>query len=101
VLRLLKRLELQGTQPSAEVLGPAEWWFADLARRLAIHPSKVRRWIRLDWVHSRRSAQRGRYIVWADGEELSRLSRLCAHARVHPHTAYPAELTVPRRPLAG
>jgi DNA invertase Pin-like site-specific DNA recombinase len=97
VLRLLKRQGLTVVPTSEEVLGPDEWRLAELARQLDVHPCKVRRWLRLGWVHSRRTGVLGLYIVWADGEELSRLRRLSAHAKAHPNRAYPIELTEPKR----
>jgi hypothetical protein len=101
VLRLLRRAGLTVDRRGDEALGRDEWRLSALARRLEVHGSKVRRWLRLGWLHSRRSEVLGMHIVWADQEELSRLSRLRAHAQAHPNTAYPVELTVPKRRQDG
>ena len=38
----------------------------------------------------------GRWILWADAEELDRHRRLRARRRTWPDETYPAELTTPR-----
>lgn len=65
------------------LLGPHEWWFSDLARQLDIPHPTLYSWLRRGWVHARQlSGAKGRWILWADKEELHRLRQL----RRCPHT---------------
>lgn len=74
---ILYRRGLAVTRPSAEVLEKDEWWFNDLARQLALPHPTLYSWIGRRWVHARQlSGVGGRWIVWADAEELDRLGRL-------------------------
>jgi DNA invertase Pin-like site-specific DNA recombinase len=91
--QLLSRWGLSGGLDDEHVLGPQEWRLSELAKELKIHPSKIRRWARLGWVHARRPRVVWSYIVWADREELERLRRLRDHSEARPFAPYPAELT--------
>jgi hypothetical protein len=66
-----------------DLLGQHEWWFADLAARLDMPAPTLYSWLRRGWVHARQlPGAQGRWILWADEEELDRLERL----RTCPHT---------------
>lgn len=66
-------------EPSARsanraALGENEWWLAELARRLSMPPPTLQRWI--DWGEVKCRKEKGvtgRWILWADEVELSRL----------------------------
>lgn len=77
-------------------LHPDEWWLADLAARLAMPIATLHRWQRVGWVASRKiAAASGRWAIFADAEELTRLQRLRDSPRGWP-APYPAELTTPK-----
>jgi len=87
VRALLSRSTTPGPRPrrapAASLLQPHEWWFADLARRLEMPHPTLYSWLRRGWVHARQlPGAQGRWILWADAEELDRLRRL----RTCPHT---------------
>lgn len=82
---------------SDELLGPAEWWFTDLARSLDLPQPTLYSWIRRGWVHARQlPGPQGRWIVWADEEEQERLRRLRSCSRTWFNQPQPAELTTPK-----
>ena len=72
-----------------------EWRINTLSRRLSIPETRLRDWIRRRWVHGRRSGPI--CVVWADGDELERLTKLAAfqqqYGRFH---SYPCDLTTPK-----
>jgi hypothetical protein len=87
VRALLSRRAPPGPRPrgtdAASLLGSHEWWFTDLAQRLDMPHPTLYSWLRRGWVHSRQlPGAQGRWILWADDEELDRLKRL----RTCPHT---------------
>ena len=64
------------------VLGEHEWLLTDLARELAMPPATLHRWVRVGWVHARKlPTPGGQWAIWADSEELGRMSQLrtCPH----------------------
>lgn len=86
VRALLSRRARSGPRPRAKqanaLLGPHEWWFSDLARQLDMPHPTLYSWLRRGWVHARQlPGAQGRWILWADQEELDRLQRLrtCSH----------------------
>ena len=76
---LMQRLGLVGEMRQTDILEPDEWWIRDLARKLEIRPQKVHYWAKQGWVHSRRTPSGKHWIVWADRDELKRLTKLKAH----------------------
>jgi DNA invertase Pin-like site-specific DNA recombinase len=71
----------RATDPS--LLASHEWWFSDLAQRLDMPHPTLYSWLRRGWVHARQlSGVQGRWVFWADAEELERLRQL----RACPHT---------------
>lgn len=65
------------TRPSRHRLGEGEWWFNDLARELTLPHPTLYSWMGRGWVNARQlHGPRGRWVLWADAEELDRLRRL-------------------------
>jgi DNA invertase Pin-like site-specific DNA recombinase len=91
VHQLLTRHGLRDVKPAAAALAKHEWWVNDLAEALGLSPAKVRRWIRLGWVHGRQVPGPAQWVAWADGAELRRLRKLKARSR-KGGPAYPQEL---------
>jgi DNA invertase Pin-like site-specific DNA recombinase len=90
------RQEHPRRQP-AEPLGPDEWWFIDLARALNTPTPTLYHWLRRGWVHGRQlPGPQGRWILWADGDELDRLRRLRGCSRSWFNQPQAAELTTPK-----
>ena len=75
-----------------------EWWLADLAAELAMPIATLHRWQRVGWVASRKvTAAGGRWAIYADANERTRLRRLRDSPRGWPRP-YPTELTTPAAP---
>jgi len=54
-----------------------EWYLADLAHELQMPTVTLHRWIQREWVESRKlDDQRGRWVLWADDDEIDRLRQL-------------------------
>jgi DNA invertase Pin-like site-specific DNA recombinase len=101
VSKLLSDFGAPGRRPRAMgdsgVLEEHEHWLADLAAELHIALATLRRWQRFGWVHGRKlQIAAGRWAIWADADEVSRLLRLRSFRRQWPNPAYPAELTTPK-----
>lgn len=101
VQQLLARRGRSGPRPVAlsgdDPRGADEWWLGDLSRELGMPLPTVHGWIRRGWIRGRKlPGVGGRWILWADAEELDRLRRLRAYRRTWPDETYPAELTTPR-----
>ena len=59
------------------VLGEHEWLLTDLARKLEMPLATLHRWIRVGWVRARKlPTPGGHWVIWADADELDRMSRL-------------------------
>lgn len=71
------------------------WRGAALAQRLDLPATTLNTWRRRGWLHARRNA--GRWIYWADAQELKRLSALRQHPR-SALTPVPTDLTTPTGP---
>src|SRR5262249_33008008 len=64
------------------VLGEHEWLLTDLARQQAMPVATLHRWVRVGWVHARKlPSPGGHWVIWADSDELDRMSRLRACPR--------------------
>jgi REP element-mobilizing transposase RayT len=61
------------------------------------YPRRVsfRHWAAHAWVHARKTARKGLWIVWANGRELKRLRRLRARSE-RGIMSYPASWTTPQ-----
>jgi DNA invertase Pin-like site-specific DNA recombinase len=101
VRQLLSRQGRSGPRPRAvtddDPRGDGEWWLSELCRELAMPQPTVHCWVRRGWVRGRKlPGAGGRWVLWADAEELARLRRLRAYRRSWPDEPYPPELTTPR-----
>jgi DNA invertase Pin-like site-specific DNA recombinase len=101
VRQMLSRQFRSGPRPrvltEASPLKDHEWWLTDLARELGIPVPTVHSWLRRGWITSRKlTGAGGRWILWADDQELDRLRRLRASPRGWPDQPYPPELTTPK-----
>ncbi len=84
------------TPAMAGSLARDEWWFADLTRHLNLPPPTLYSWMRRGWVEGRQLAT-GRWILWADDEELTRLRQLRTARRTWYNRPQDANLRVPKR----
>jgi hypothetical protein len=100
VRSLLSRQGRTGRRPKAmeaHNLAIDEWWSTDLARHLELPQPTLYSWLRRGWVHARQlPVAAGRWIVWADAEELDRLRKLRCCPRSWHNQAQAAELTTPK-----
>jgi DNA invertase Pin-like site-specific DNA recombinase len=81
----------------ASPLKDHEWWLTDLALELGMPTPTVHCWLRHGWISARKLVGAGgRWILWADEEELDRLRRLRASPRGWADQPYPPELTTPK-----
>jgi hypothetical protein len=65
------------TRPAPYDLKTGEWWFGDLAHTLQLPHPTLYSWMRRGWINAKRlDIGQGRWILWADEEELERLRRL-------------------------
>jgi hypothetical protein len=77
VRTLLSRQQRRTARPGAYDLKPNEWWLADLADALHLPHATLYSWMRRGWVNAKRIAiGQGRWLLWADAEELDRLQQL-------------------------
>jgi hypothetical protein len=90
-------------RPAAYDLRPGEWWFTDLARELRLPHPTLYSWLRRGWVNATQldaplagPASQGRWVLWADDEELDRLRRLRDCPRSWHGKPQAAELTRPK-----
>ena len=101
VRQLLARFGRTGIPPgvrcAADLPGRNEWWLGALAKRLVVKPIVVHRWRWSKWLHARQlRGENGRWIVWADEEEIERLCTLRAfEIEFHGRRKPPLELTTP------
>jgi hypothetical protein len=101
VRKLFTRLGLAdfpaGVGGPADLPGEHERWLPDLAAELGVSPIVVHRWRWSGKLHARQLAgANGRWIVWADQEEVGRLRRLRAYEVEHRRKDAPQELTTPK-----
>lgn len=101
VRQLLARRVRSGRRPEEvtgdDPRGEDEWWLGDLSRELGMPQPTVHSWVHRGWIRGRKSpGVGGRWMLWANAEELDRLRRLRAYRRTWPDETYPAELTTPK-----
>ena len=79
-------------------LATNEWWCTDLARHLNLPQPTLYSWLRRGWVHARQlPVAGGRWILWADAEELDRLRQLHRCPRRWHNQPQATALTKPKR----
>jgi len=100
VRQLLSRRLGAARRPRAmesHVLGQDEWWFTDLVRHLPVPHPTLYSWVRRGWVHARQlPIAGGRWIVWADADEVARLRKLRNCPRSWLNKPQATELTQPK-----
>jgi len=88
------KTDTESTRSAADTCSDC-WRGAALAQRLDLPATTLNTWRRRGWLHANRLA--GRWIYWADAQEVQRLIAL----RQHPRTALtplPSTLTTPAGP---
>lgn len=105
VRQLLSRnLPSKANSPSSDdpiPLNPDEWLLADLARELNMPTTTLHNWLRRGWVEARKlNDRRGRWVLWADEDEIGRLRQLRTTKQGWPDRPYPESLTKPKRQAA-
>ena len=79
------------------VLGEHEWLLTDLARKLEMPQATLHRWVRVGWVHARKlPTPGGHWVIWADADELDRMTRLRTCPRGWSDEDIFAQLTKPK-----
>jgi DNA invertase Pin-like site-specific DNA recombinase len=80
-----------------ECPAPPYWQPRDLAKKLDVPIRTLHSWLRRGWVHGRQAAgAHGRWVLWADEEELHRLTQLRQHGLKSSGLPAPPELTTPK-----
>jgi DNA invertase Pin-like site-specific DNA recombinase len=98
---LLAKRGRTGPRPRAVVeggvLGEHEWFLTDLARKLEMPQATLHRWVRVGWVQARKlPTPGGHWVIWADADELDRMSRLRTCPRGWSDEPMLAQLTKPK-----
>jgi hypothetical protein len=97
VRSIFSRRNRPPARPAPCALEPGEWWFGDLAHALQLPHPTLYTWVRRGWVNAKQlQAAQGRWIIWADEEELNRLRRLRACPKSWHNQPQAAELTRPK-----
>jgi DNA invertase Pin-like site-specific DNA recombinase/DNA-binding transcriptional MerR regulator len=98
---LLTKRGCRGPRPRAatarELLGTHEWLLTDLAQKLEMPQATLHRWIRVAWVHARKlPTPGGDWAIWADADELDRMTRLRTCPRGWSEEPVLKQLTKPK-----
>jgi hypothetical protein len=98
---LLAKRGRTGPRPRAvaelRLLGEHEWLLTDLARKLEMPQATLHRWVRVGWVHARKlPTPGGQWVIWADTDELDRMTRLRTCPRGWSDEPVLAQLTKPK-----
>lgn len=84
-------------RPVSYELEPNEWWFGDLAHKLQLPHPTLYTWMRRGWINAKQlQIGQGRWILWADAEEIDRLRRLRMCPKSWHNQPQAAELTRPK-----
>ena len=93
IRRLLSR---HGKFQDAERTEPPQWRLRDLAEKLEMPTETLRSWLRRGWLHGKQlEGAHGRWILWADDDELCRLKQLRQHRQESTALPAPIGLTTP------
>ena len=82
-----------------EFVGPNEWLVNDLSREINTPQATLQYWRKRGWVHARAlRADTGRWIFWADTDEVERLKKLrtCPMNMKARSDRYPMHLVTPK-----
>lgn len=84
-----------GVRDASDLPGAGECWLPELAKRLGVKPIIVHRWRWSGWLHARQlRGENGRWVVWANAAEVTRLRGLRAfEIKYHGRRTPPAKLT--------
>lgn len=101
VANLVAKARRNGPRPRAladgQLLENQEWLVSDLARHVGMPQATLHRWIRVGWVHARKlPTPGGHWAIWADAEELERMTQLRTCPRGWSEEPVLAELTKPK-----
>jgi hypothetical protein len=100
VAHFLGRQGRGGPRPDAAAAGGLaadEWRLGDLARHLEMPLTTLHRWRKAGWVQARKAPLAGgRWVLWADAEEVERLRKLRACPRSWAARPHRAQLVVPK-----
>jgi hypothetical protein len=104
--RLLAQSGRTGPRPRVVagpgVLGEHEWLLTDLARELGMPQATLHRWVRVGWVHARKlPTPGGQWVIWADADELDRMTRIRTCARGWSDEHVFSRLTKPKARDSG
>jgi hypothetical protein len=88
-----------GVRDASDLPGVDECWLPELAKRLDVKPIIAHRWRWSGWLHARQlRGENGRWVVWANAAEVTRLRRLRAfEIEHHGRRTPPAKLTTPAK----
>ena len=81
---------------ASHALETNQWWLPNLADELKINIRRLYHWVTKGYVHAWKSPESKFWILWADQEELTRLTRLRDYLQAEHHVPYPSELTQPK-----
>ena len=74
LVRALSPNQRRSRSKNREGLGEHEWWLPELVRKIPMPDGTLHTWIARGWVKARRQGgSSGRWILWADDDELGRL----------------------------
>ncbi len=91
-----------GVGSPAELPGEHERWLPELAAELGVSPIVVHRWRWSGKIHARQlTGANGRWIVWADADEVRRLRRLRAYEVDNRGKDAPEQLAEPKARAQG
>jgi hypothetical protein len=77
IRRLLSR---HGKSHDGDRTQPSHWRLRDLAEKLEMPTGTLRSWLRRGWLHGTQlEGARGRWILWADDDELHRAARSASY----------------------
>jgi DNA invertase Pin-like site-specific DNA recombinase len=97
VRQILHRRGAASSRAASYVLKESEWWMGDLARKLEMPQTTLHRWACRGWVNARKlESENGRWLLWADAQELTRLRQLRQCPRSWDCQPQAAELTRPK-----
>src|SRR5262249_40389562 len=99
VRQLLVRQGLASGRRRSLRLARHEYWLADLAGRLHLSETTLRRWLRRGWVRGRQVPVQGFWVVWADSGEIKRLRKLRNYVRSGKTAPAPELMTPKPRPV--
>jgi DNA invertase Pin-like site-specific DNA recombinase len=76
---------------------PPQWRLRGLAAKLEMPTGTLRSWLSRGWLHGKQmEGAHGRWILWADEDELSRLKQLRQNQQESSGLPVPTELTTPK-----